>query len=214
MTRKPNDGVVFTHSPTKLDFLADLLRELNEGHRDNRQAYRTLAKYLLLPSITDFKTTVIQAHLNDHISFTERKYLLCVPLPPLRTSNPNLNHSFRSDLLFSFGSCPVATLPTNGVFSLSGTDSVAPVMAYLDLEFVRSCRNESIKVSRCNRPNPPITHLRQKIRRRLNATMEAEDPYIAAVLVALAQAAVRDSSVLAALQDEEVAPGATTTVCG
>ncbi|KAK0627104.1 hypothetical protein B0T14DRAFT_562939 [Immersiella caudata] len=43
--------------------------------------------------------------------------------------------------------------------------------------------------------------------------MEAEDPYIAAVLVALAQAAGRDSSVLAASQDEEVAPGATVKVC-
>ena len=87
-------------------------------------------------------------------------------------------------------------------------------MAYLDLEFVRSRRNASIKVSGGNRPNPPIARLRQKIQRRLNPIMEAEDPYIAAVLVALAQAAVRDSSVLAASQDEEVAPGATTKVCG
>jgi len=82
MTRKPNDGVVFTHSPTKLDFLADLLRELNEGHRDNRQAYRTLAKYLLLPSITDFKTTVIQAHLNDHNIIYRKK------VPSLRPPSP------------------------------------------------------------------------------------------------------------------------------
>jgi len=119
-----------------------------------------------------------------------------------------------SRLIFSFGSRLVAKLPTNGVFSPSGTDSIAPIIAYLDPECVRSRRNVSIKVSGDNRPNPPIARLRWKIQCRLNPIKEAEDPCIAAVLVALAQAAARDSSVLTASQGQEVAPGATTKVCG
>ncbi|KAK3358785.1 hypothetical protein B0T25DRAFT_531157 [Lasiosphaeria hispida] len=167
-------------------------RLTGEGHRVDlsaQTALSLLANRLLHPSITEFKTTVIRLHLKDH----------------------NIIYR-RSDLLFNFGSRPVIKLPTNGVFSLSGTDSAAPVMAYLDLEAVRSRRNASIKVSGDNRPNPPIAGLRQKIQRRLNPIKEAEDPYIAAVLVALAQAAARDSPVPATSQDEKVAPEATTKV--
>ncbi len=72
-----------------------------------------------------------------------------------------------------------------------------------------------------------MARLRQKIQRGLNPIKEAEDPYIVAVLIALAQQyrrkhrkAARDSPVPAASQDKEaapkVAPKATTrtTVCG
>ncbi|KAK0701115.1 hypothetical protein B0T21DRAFT_134619 [Apiosordaria backusii] len=163
-----------------------------EGHRADlpaQTALGLLANRLLCPSITEFKTTVIRLHLEDH----------------------NIIYR-RSDLLFSFGSRPVVNLTTDGVFSLSRTDSAAPVMAYLDIEAVRSRRNTSIKVSGGNRPNPPIARLRQKIQRRLNPIKEAEDPYIAAVLIALAQAVTRDSPVPAASQDEEVTPEATTRI--
>ncbi|KAK5651149.1 hypothetical protein OQA88_13243 [Cercophora sp. LCS_1] len=176
--------------------LDEVPKPTDEGYRDNLPAYRILANNLLRLSITEFKTTVIQAHLRDYNIIYRKKVL--PPRPPPSADD--------------FGSRPVVKLPTNGVFSLSGTDSVAPVMAYLDLEFVRSRRNASIKVSGSNRPNPPIARLRRKIQRRLNPIREAEDPYIVAVLVALAQAVARDSSVLAASQGEEVAPGATTKV--
>ncbi|KAK3371908.1 hypothetical protein B0H63DRAFT_563429 [Podospora didyma] len=102
-------------------------RPTAEGHRvdlPDLAALSLLANHLLCPSIPEFKTTVIRLHLQDH-TIIYRRY----------------------NLLFSFGSRPVVHLPTNGVFSLSGADSAAPVMAYLDLEAMRSRRNASIKVS-------------------------------------------------------------------
>ncbi|KAK0639581.1 hypothetical protein B0T16DRAFT_245996 [Cercophora newfieldiana] len=166
-------------------------RPTSEGHRVDLPAqtdFGLLANNLLCLSTTEFKTMVIRLHLENHKIIYQR-----------------------SVLPFSFGSRPVVNLTTNGVFSLSGTDSAAPVMAYLDLEDVRSRRNASIKLSSDNRPNPPIAHLRQKIQRRLNPIKEAEDPYIVAVLVALAQAAAaRDSLVPAVPQGEEFTPGAAT----
>lgn len=45
----------------------------------------------------------------------------------------------------------------------------------------------SIKISTWTGANPPIARLRQKMQRRLQPTNEIEDPYIAAVLIALAR---------------------------
>lgn len=91
------------------------------------------------------------------------------------------------DLPFRFDQCPVATLRTDGIFSDSSSSSADATLAYLDLEKLRLCRNTSIKISTSKRFNPPITRLWQKQQRRLRPTHEEEDPYIAAVLIALAQ---------------------------
>jgi len=50
-----------------------------------------------------------------------------------------------------------------------------------------SLRDDSIKIPRCNKSNPPIARLRQKQLRRLQPPAKVEDPYIVAILIALAQ---------------------------
>ncbi|KAI1302253.1 hypothetical protein F5Y03DRAFT_407931 [Xylaria venustula] len=97
----------------------------------------------------------------------------------------DLLHDF--DLPFRFNRKTVAILQTDGTFSSSSSGSATPTLAYLDLKTLESRRNMSIKLSACNRVNPPITRLRQKQQRRLRPANEVEDPYIAAVLIALAQ---------------------------
>ncbi|KAK1828094.1 hypothetical protein QBC39DRAFT_158620 [Podospora conica] len=130
-------------------------------------ALRSLADDLLCPSLPKYKTGVIRTLLEGH----------------------GIAHQ-ASDVPFRFGSHPVATLSTDGVFAPStDADSTACLMAYLDLETVKSRRNTSVKLStsRANRLNPPVARLGQKIQRRLRPSNEAEDPYIAAVLISLAQ---------------------------
>jgi hypothetical protein len=48
-------------------------------------------------------------------------------------------------------------------------------------------RDDSIKIRTCNRLNPPVVRLRRKRLRLLQPPVEAEDPYIVAILIALAQ---------------------------
>ncbi|KAI1183600.1 hypothetical protein F5B17DRAFT_119546 [Nemania serpens] len=81
----------------------------------------------------------------------------------------------------------VATLQTDGTFSSSSSRLAAPTFACLDLRAVGSCRDKSSKMPRCNRRNPPVDTVRQKWQRRLRPSSEVEDPYIATVLIALAQ---------------------------
>ncbi|KAK3363711.1 hypothetical protein B0T25DRAFT_470005 [Lasiosphaeria hispida] len=166
-------------------------RPADDRHRQDKaldlpaqRALCLLADDLLCPSTTEFKTAMVRLHLERH----------------------SIIHQ-GSHLPFRFGSCPVVRLYTDGVFSLSATDSAIPVMAYLDLEAVRLRRNASVKVSHGNRPNPPVARLRQKIQRLLNPSKEAEDPYIAAVLIALAQCRRHNGHEAAATsQDEEASP--------
>jgi hypothetical protein len=49
-----------------------------------------------------------------------------------------------------------------------------------------SLRDDSIKIPTCNRLNPPIVRLRRKRLRLLQPPVEVEDPYIVAILIALA----------------------------
>ena len=81
----------------------------------------------------------------------------------------------------------VATLETDGTFSSSSSSSTGPSLAFLDLEAVGSRRDRSIRFSRCDRVNSPVVNLERKQQRRLRPTNELEDPYIVAVLIALAQ---------------------------
>ncbi|KAF5018789.1 hypothetical protein F66182_9207 [Fusarium sp. NRRL 66182] len=81
----------------------------------------------------------------------------------------------------------VSALKTDGAFSCSSSRSTAPSLAYLDLETLGSRRDKSVRFSSSNRVNPPIASLREKRQRQLRPLIEVEDPYIAAVLIALAQ---------------------------
>ncbi|KAK0655301.1 hypothetical protein B0T16DRAFT_396682 [Cercophora newfieldiana] len=93
-------------------------------------------------------------------------------------------HHSNSDLSFRFAQCVVATLQTDGVFSFSD----AQTLAYLDLGAIASRRSMTIRMPRSQAVlNPPVARLQQIRTRQLQPTNEVEDPYIAAVLIALAQ---------------------------
>ncbi|KAK1749576.1 hypothetical protein QBC47DRAFT_395580 [Echria macrotheca] len=94
-------------------------------------------------------------------------------------------HSSSCDLSFRFGQRVVDTLPTDGLFSCSPSSSDPPTLAYLDLGTTAQRRNRRI-VPR-TKPNPPMARLQQIHTRRLRPKKETEDPYIAAVLIAMAQ---------------------------
>ncbi|RMD45054.1 hypothetical protein DV735_g235, partial [Chaetothyriales sp. CBS 134920] len=89
------------------------------------------------------------------------------------------------DLSFRFNR-QMIRLKTNGIFSRSSS-SPAPNVAYLELEWVRSRRNESVKLASRDNFDELVHRLRKKLQARLQPTDEAEDPYIAAVLIAQAQ---------------------------
>lgn len=94
---------------------------------------------------------------------------------------------------------------TDGVFSV---ESNIPVLAYLHLSTLQSRRKNSVKVSASNQPNSPVFRLQQKEQRRLQPSKELEDPYIVAVLIALAQEQRTTSASLAAPALSSSTPGA------
>ncbi|KAF5000395.1 hypothetical protein FDECE_11215 [Fusarium decemcellulare] len=128
-------------------------------------AIRAAADHLLNARTSAFKTLAIQDLLEDD----------------------GICQHASVDLSFCFDQHVTVTLQTDGTFSCSSSRSTAPNLAYLDLEAVGSRRDNSVKIPSCNRVNPPIASLRQKRQRRLRPTNEMEDPYIATVLIALAQ---------------------------
>ncbi|KAK4202194.1 hypothetical protein QBC40DRAFT_46356 [Triangularia verruculosa] len=91
---------------------------------------------------------------------------------------------YGTKLDFQFDRRVVASLETDGVFSPAPTP---PRLAYLDLEATQLRRDNSVPFIRSRRPNPPAVRLQRKRRRRLRPAKDIEDPYIAAVLIALAQ---------------------------
>ncbi|KAK1749640.1 hypothetical protein QBC47DRAFT_354760 [Echria macrotheca] len=97
-------------------------------------------------------------------------------------------HSPTDDLQlpFCFNQRQVALLPTDGIFCNS---SGQIVLAYLHLSTVKERRNPSIRPRRHARvqTNIPTTRLKHKAESSPRPTGELEDPYIAAVLIALAQ---------------------------
>ncbi|KAI0435843.1 hypothetical protein F4803DRAFT_544278 [Xylaria telfairii] len=143
----------------------------NHGHQRRHQnslqlpseaTIRATTNYLRNPSIRDFKTTIIMQF-----------FTAC-----------NLIQLDKCHLPFNFGRETITTVPTSGVFSYrSNTAS----FAYLDLECVGSERNTSIGLSMSKKLDGPVWRIRRKQQRQLQPDNEAEDPYIAAVLIALAQ---------------------------
>lgn len=105
----------------------------------------------------------------------------------------NLRRCSTSQLYLRVSQRSLASLETDGLFWPDSPASPAsPRLAYLDLTTTRLRRNKPITVRKCERHNPPAARLRRKWQRRLQPADEHEDPYIAAVLMALAQAQHRD----------------------
>ncbi|KAI0399640.1 hypothetical protein F4802DRAFT_610746 [Xylaria palmicola] len=118
--------------------------------------------HLRRPSIRDFKTTIMSEF----------------------PTACNLTQVDTSHLPFDFKQQTIATVPTSGIFLHRST---VPSLAYLDLECVGSERDKSIGLSMSKKLNGPVWRIRQKQQRQLQPSNEAEDPYIAAVLITLAQ---------------------------
>ncbi|KAH7303705.1 hypothetical protein B0I35DRAFT_155839 [Stachybotrys elegans] len=94
-------------------------------------------------------------------------------------------HSDR--LPFHFNQQSVASLQTLGTFSSSSYNSAPPTLAYLHLETLRLWRNQSINRSASKYDGPQIASLQQKQQRHIQPENEVEDPYIVALLIALAE---------------------------
>ncbi|KAI0414057.1 hypothetical protein F5X98DRAFT_350348 [Xylaria grammica] len=128
----------------------------------SEETIRATTNYLRKPSIRDFKTTIMIEFLTA-----------C-----------NAIQLDRSCLPFDFKRQTIATVPTSGIFShCSHTAS----FAYLDLECVGSERDKSIGLSTSKKLDGPVWRIRRKQQRQLQPSNEAEDPYVTAVLIALAQ---------------------------
>lgn len=90
----------------------------------------------------------------------------------------------REFLSFYFDSRIVDDLRTDGIFSY---DAATPALAFVNLDTVRSLRDMSVNGSYSKRPNGPVASLGQKKLDLLKPPNEPEDPYLAAVLISLAQ---------------------------
>ncbi|KAK4676067.1 hypothetical protein QC764_0084640 [Podospora pseudoanserina] len=95
-----------------------------------------------------------------------------------------LNEYDGTKLNFQFSRRVVASLATDALFSPVPTP---PRLAYLDLEAAQRRRDKSISLFRSRRLNSPVARAQHKRQRRLRPAKDIEDPYIAAVLIALAQ---------------------------
>ncbi|GAP93099.1 hypothetical protein SAMD00023353_10400250 [Rosellinia necatrix] len=96
----------------------------------------------------------------------------------------NVIHLDSSRLRFYFKGRTVTTVPTSSIFShRSNTAS----LAYLDLKCVGSKRDKSIGLVMSRKLEGPVWRIKETQQRRLIPPNEAEDPYIAGVLIALAQ---------------------------
>ncbi|KAK2592823.1 hypothetical protein QQS21_009491 [Conoideocrella luteorostrata] len=86
----------------------------------------------------------------------------------------------------------VDVLRTGGTFKTQSGNNRR--VAYINMQTVRSLRNEHVwsRNPLWGKPNGPVERLRKKKLRRLQPAREAEDPYIAGVLVALAQEQQRE----------------------
>ena len=85
---------------------------------------------------------------------------------------------------FRFNRSIVNTLQTDGVFT---SPSANPLLAYINLDSIVSLRRKYVHRPPCDRINPPVAALRQKRLRFLTPQVEAEDPCLVALAIALAQ---------------------------
>ncbi|KAI1367161.1 hypothetical protein F5Y08DRAFT_337039 [Xylaria arbuscula] len=148
----------------------------------NEASVRTTINHLREPGLRNFKASEIRLLLE-----------LC-------SIQPN-----QSQLLFKFQQQSVATLPTSGIYS---HPSKAPTIVYLDLDSIKRHRDQSIEaLKRKGRVDRPGYRIKQKRRRQLQPSNEAEDPYIAAVLIALAQGQNMPVNPIGTEPGQAVSPG-------
>ncbi|KAL2753230.1 hypothetical protein ACRALDRAFT_1065430 [Sodiomyces alcalophilus JCM 7366] len=137
------------------------------------------ATHILSTRSNEIKTLYVQAILDAH-GFHYAHIGSVRPRPP-----PAVYTHFQLPLYFHRR--VVTTLRLEGVFSCSSTPNV-PCLGYIDLKNLGVRRDKSIKLSSTtSRANWPIARLRARHRRRIRPAQEEEDPYIVAVLIALAQ---------------------------
>jgi hypothetical protein len=79
-----------------------------------------------------------------------------------------------------------AHLCTDGIFAPSPNGPAA--LAFLDLDTLAKRRDRSVDMPTGNRMNPPVVRIRDKKRARIRPIDKLYDPYVAAVLIGLAQA--------------------------
>ncbi|KAI9163631.1 N-terminal fungal transcription regulatory domain-containing protein [Paramyrothecium foliicola] len=75
----------------------------------------------------------------------------------------------------------------------ASSTAATPILAYVDFDVIAKQRVKSIKYRTCNRPNPPVARMRKAKLASIQPSDMAHDPYIAAVLLALAQGRQRST---------------------
>ncbi|PYH90342.1 hypothetical protein BO71DRAFT_487183 [Aspergillus ellipticus CBS 707.79] len=96
----------------------------------------------------------------------------------------NIHPSDSIDLPFYFNRKAVAHIPTNGIFS---SGPVTPSLALITFDTIQLLRREYICRPSYTRFNAPVHRIQQKKLASIKPPNRAEDPYIVAILVALAQ---------------------------
>ncbi|KAH0522842.1 hypothetical protein TsFJ059_006629 [Trichoderma semiorbis] len=105
-----------------------------------------------------------------------------------------------SGLNFYFNGRHVASLYTYGIFSRTSYEADGPSLAFLSLRDVSQQRNMSIRFPRHVERSSPEYRIAEKNRNSVRPVNEVEDPYIAAVLIALAQKQQRRQHAVAGTQ--------------
>lgn len=93
-----------------------------------------------------------------------------------------------STLTFRFHKRIATRIQNINVRYLRSPHSAIPFFGWLDLESLRSREDMVVMASPHQRVNSPVNRLRRKRQRRYQPENEMEDPYVVAVLIALAQA--------------------------
>ncbi|KAL7941401.1 hypothetical protein V8C42DRAFT_335051 [Trichoderma barbatum] len=106
-----------------------------------------------------------------------------------------------STLSFYFNGRRVAHLHTDGTFLRTSSKLDGPSLAFLNLRSVGIRRDNSIRPRRFKVINPPACNIRRRKQESIRPVNEAEDPYIAAVLIALAQEQQHQQANVAAKQE-------------
>ncbi|KAH8812751.1 hypothetical protein F5884DRAFT_856046 [Xylogone sp. PMI_703] len=132
------------------------------------------------------KATVQIASLPEDKPIGQRQIAAIRARNPFLIRNPNSKKFAIANLLASYNIQPFRW------HFLS--ESVTPSLAYISLYTIRSLREKYIRTARCNRMNPPVAMIWKKKLQNLQPPNEAEDPYIVAILIALAQEQRRQQS--------------------
>lgn len=95
--------------------------------------------------------------------------------------------SIEDVVYFLYGSKVVAKLPTTGMYSLLPGDSEVPCFVHLNMEKVRQLRMRAAGVNPEHNETVPAFHSSRKRYKAIHPSNRFEDPFIAAVLMAMAQ---------------------------